>query len=88
MTENREALPRQGERKGQLRYYLRAATREPWGRKWSRFWAARWFWSAGRLGPVPVFYEADYWRRESGDDGHATADCPVCQSRICERAGG
>lgn len=52
-----------GNRKGQLRYYLRATMREPWGRKWNRFWSGRWYWSAGRLGPVPMGHVRDYWRR-------------------------
>ncbi len=51
--------------KGQLRYYLRATWREPWGRKWSRFWTGRWFWSAGRIGPVPNFYDTEYWNKDN-----------------------
>lgn len=63
--ESREDVPEapRGNRKGQLRYYLRAVRYEPWGRKWNRFWASRWFWSAGRLGPVPVMYSSHYWDR-------------------------
>jgi hypothetical protein len=56
-----------GKRHGQLRYYLRAARRERWGRKWQRFWVARWFWSAGRLGVVPVGYSPDYWTHAPSD---------------------
>lgn len=55
-----------GDRRGQLRYYLRVAFRE-WRnprRAWQRFWAGRWFWSAGRLGPVPNLYSAEYWSDE------------------------
>lgn len=63
--DRRMSHPR-GDRKGQLRYYIRATARERWGRKWNRFWSARWFWSAGRLGPIPVGYRADYWRRADG----------------------
>lgn len=55
-----------GTKRGQLRYYLHAAFREyrerGSRRAWNRFWAGRWFWSAGRLGPIPMFYLADYWR--------------------------
>lgn len=58
------SLDQRGIRKGQLRYYLRAAKREPWGRKWNRFWSARWFWSAGRIGPIPYNYKKSYWRRQ------------------------
>lgn len=54
---------RRGKRHGQLRYYIRAALRERRGKRWRRFWVARWFWSCGRLGPVPVMYSADYWER-------------------------
>lgn len=58
-----EAAPR-GRREGQFAYYVEAAKRERGGPrcKWRRFWVARWFWSAGRIGPVPMGYRKDYWR--------------------------
>lgn len=65
------AQQRKGNREGQLRYYLAAAKRERWGRKWNRFWSARWFWSAGRIGPLPQGYGADYWTPEQ-------QPCPEC----------
>jgi hypothetical protein len=54
-------MNRRGNRKGQLRYYIRAALRERSGQRWNRFWSARWFWSAGRFGSVPIGYDASYW---------------------------
>lgn len=53
-----------GRRIGQFRYYLRATARAPWGQKWNRFWSARWFWSCGRIGSIPVGYSSDYWSLE------------------------
>lgn len=53
-----------GTRKGQLRYYIKAARREHRGKRWQRFWVARWFWSCGRIGPVPDMYHENYWRRD------------------------
>ena len=46
-------------RKGHFRYYVRVALRN---RSWHRFWVARWFWSGGRIGPVPQGYSKDYWQ--------------------------
>lgn len=62
---------RRGHRVGQLRYYLRASAREyrQYGlrRALRRFWVARWFWSCGRIGVVPMGHSSDYWRIDSND---------------------